>query len=542
MVTKRVGDVLKRLAENPYMTLPEMAGVERRGTTALDGHIKKAEEVGLVSHVLHSLRRRNGERRYMLTGDGVGELVAAEAKKKVPRAEVLERVGTSGRGLSRYYELIDTLAVVYKTAATVAAGAESPLLSIHPLSDGPLDAVVRVPDAPYSLGVMCKRPSLRDDFLTEKLWRYANRMENRPSVLLVVAPGLLAEHYVKRLVQREWDGLFLIASMDTLGDPKAQVWCEPNRPDGRERVWSMRQVLAGIHGESVVDYKPTVTPFRSAAVPGPGWAPAIVLTLKQRRALYAIADWPLAYDYVLEVLAGLSAEGLGKALRRLRKHGLVHRVRVRRRDWRMALTGAGIRYVCRAARAASDKARAFWSSDLRPNGRFVGSKLAKLRRERLHTDMVYDIVARVVAEAEASPDIAECAVVPAHLAEWRPVTPDARIDLVMESGTRRVLLLEAERAGLSRAEMQDRFATYARVFDTDAFQAAFPVRPQVVAVLEDPGDESNFAAAQVRAGRTSLPLALTNLQDLAYEGGFFKAVWRRPGEYDDRARFWELTE
>ena len=62
--------------------------------------------------------------------------------------------------------------------------------------------------------------------------------------------------------------------------------------------------------------------------------------------------------------------------------------------------------------------------------------------------MVYRVVARVVADAAASPDIAECAVVPAHLTEWRPVMPDGRIDLVMESGERRVLLLEAERAGL----------------------------------------------------------------------------------------------
>ena len=90
--------------------------------------------------------------------------------------------------------------------------------------------------------------------------------------------------------------------------------------------------------------------------------------------------------------------------------------------------------------------------------------------------------------------------------------------------------------------MEVRFANYAGVFDTDAFQAAFPVQPQIVVVLEDPGDESNFSAAQVRAGRTSLPMALTNLQDLAYEGGFFQAVWRRPGEYGTRARFWELTE
>ena len=540
MVTQRVGDLLGRLSKEPYMTLSEMAGVERRGTTALDGHIKRAEAAALVSHVLHSLQGRNGERRYMLTGDGVRALVKFEAKKKVARAEVLARVGTSGRGLARYYELVDILAGVYKTAATVAAGAEAPLMSIHPLSDGPLDAVVRVPDAPYSLGVMVKRPSLRDDFFTEKLWRYANRMEKRPPVLLVVAPSSLSEHYVKRLVQREWDGSFLLASLDTLGDADAPVWCEPNRPDGRERVWSMRQILAGFRGEGVVDFEPAVEPFGRVAVPGPGWKPGIVLTLGQRRTLYAIADWPLAYDYVLEVLAGLSEEGMEKALRRLREYGLVHRVRVRRRDWRMVLTGAGIRYICRAARAASDKARRFWSSDLRPNGTFVGSKLAKLRRERLHTDMVYGIVARVVAEAKSSPDIADFAVVPAHLTERRPVLPDARIDLVMESGERYVLLLEAERVGLSRAEMEDRFANYARVFDTDPFQAAFPVRPQIAVVLEDPASESIFSAAQVRAGRTALPMALTNLQEFVRPGGFFQAVWRRPGEYGERHHFGAL--
>ena len=145
------------------MTVGEMAGAERRGTTALDGYIKKAEKGGLVSHVTHSLRGRNGERRYMLTRAGVRALVEVEAERDVPRSEVLERVGTSGRGLARYYELID-------------------------------------------------------------------------------------------------------------------------------------------------------------------------------------------------MLAGLSAEGLEKVLRRLSKHGLVHRVQVRRNDWRMALTKQGIRFICRAARAAPNKA------------------------------------------------------------------------------------------------------------------------------------------------------------------------------------------
>ena len=537
-----MGDVLKRLADNPYMTVGELAGVERRGTTALDGHVKRAEEAQLVSHVLHSLQGRNGERRYMLTGDGVRELVAVEREDDVPRSEVLERVGTSGRGLTRYYQLIDILAVVYKTAATVAAGAGSPLLSIHPLSDGPLDAVVRVPDAPYALGVMVKRPSRpRDDFFAEKLWRYSHRMAQKPPVLLVVAPSSLAEHYVQRLVQREWAGLCLIASLDTLGDADRPVWCEPNRSDGRERVWSMCQVLAGISGEGIVDCEPTPAPFGRAAVPGPDWEPDIVLTLGQRRALYAIADWPLAYDYVLEALSDLSEEGMEKALRRLRGHGLVHRVRVRRDDWRMALTDKGIHFICAAARAAYMKARAFWSSDLRGDRTFAGSKLRKLRRERLHTDMVYGIVARVVEEASASPYIADLAVVPAHLTERRPVMPDARIDLLLESGERRVLLLEAERVGLSAAEREDRFANYTRVFDDDDFQAGFPVRPQIAVVLEDPGDESNWSVAQVRAGRTSLPMALTNLQAVADRGGVLQDVWRRPGEYGARARFWELT-
>lgn len=536
MVTERVGEVLETLSEMPYITVAEMAAIEGRGTTALDGHLRRAEKENWVSHVLHPLRGRNGHRRYMLTNDGVRALAEVLG---VRTSEIMDRVGTTGRALARYYQLVDILAGVYQTAATVASCYSSPELRVHPLSDGPLDAVVRMPVEPYSLGVMVKRPSLRDDFFELKIWRYKTRMRARPSALLVVAPTFLAGHRVKRLVQRNWQGLFLLSCIEHLGDPDAHVWAEPNRRDGVERVWSMREVLRGLP-EPQRDFEPDVAPYTRVAVPRPGWQPAIVLTPKQRSVLYAIADWPMARDCVLAALAFCTLSSLTAYARRLRAQGLVRQVRVRRGDARWALTDAGIRFICTAARAADTKPRSFWSSELRRDDKFAGSKLRKLRREIRHTDMVYTIVAGIARQASAAYEVEAFEILPAHLTEKRPVMPDARVDLLMRSGEQHILLLEAERDTLSRAEMRARLRNYARVFDTESFQAEFPTRPWIAVVLEDSGAESNFSEAQVEAGRMKLPIALTNVQELVNPGGFLQAVWRRPGEYGDRVPFWDL--
>ena len=455
-------------------------------------------------------------------------------------ADLLDRPGTTGRALGTYHRRLDILIGVYQTAATVAACFGEPELRVHIPRDGPLDGVVRMPTPPYSLGVMVQRPSMDPGYFGLKVWRYREQLETKPAALLVVAHSRLAEHGLKRLVQRNWNDLFLITSLEDLGDPDKPIWREPNRRDRVEREWSTRQVLHGIPEEDIKDFAPTDDPYARVAVPRRGWRPSPVLTPAQWRALYAAADWPLARDGVIAALADVTLGTLDAAVRRLRECGLVDQVETRFGERRLALTDTGIRFICWTARAGDRAARKFWSARKCADGRFVGTKLQKLNYEILHTDFVYGIVARVAEEARAAVDVEAFQILPAHLTERRPVMPDARIDLQLSSGERYVLLLEAERGSLSPEKRENRLGNYARVMDTKNFMSAFPVRPQIAVVLEDPDVEDDFGKAQVRAGRTHLPIILTNAQDLVAQDGVLQAVWHRPGEYGARARFWEL--
>lgn len=541
--------MLAMLSWTPYLNLGQMAARRGRGKTSTRKLLTRAEQAGWVAHVLHGMQGRKGSRRYMLTGLGVQELANALAEvladeetsePAVRTADLLDRPGTTGRALATHHRRLDILIGVYQTAATVAACFDEPELRVHIPRAGQIDGVVRMPTEPYSLGVLVQRPSMDTNYFGLKIWRYREQMETKPSALLIVAHSPLAEHGVKRLVQRNWDGLFLITSLECLGDPAAPIWREPNRDDGVEAEWSTRQILRGIPKESMEHFVPTDDPYTRVAIPRLGWRPSPVLTPAQWRILYSVADWQLAGDGVIAALADVTLQTLNKAVMRLREHKLVDWVETRFGERRLALTDAGIRFICWTARAGDKEARKFWSARKRADGKFVGTKLQKLNYEIRHTTMVHDIVALITKEARAAVDVETFQIWPAHLTERRPVMPDARIDLQLSSGERYVLLLEAERESLDRAKRETRLDNYGRVWDTQSFMDSFPVRPQIAVVFKDADSERTFGQSRVEAGRTALPVILTNMDELSIQGGILQAVWRRPWEDGCRNHFWYL--
>ena len=262
-VSEGVATVLKMLSWTPFMTLDEMAAVKGQGKTSTRKHISRAEGDGLVAHVLHGLTGRKGWRRYMLTGKGVETLAAVERART---AEVMGRPGATGQALATCHRRIDILAGVYQTAATVAACYPSPCVRVDIPRDGPLDGVVRMPDAPYSIGVMVKRHVVDDDYFGLKSWRYRVQMEAKPSALLVVAPWYLAEHSVQRRVQENAKTLFWITSLADLGDPNVSVWCESSHKDSEETFWSMKEVLERIPEAHFRDVEPVARPYKRGGV------------------------------------------------------------------------------------------------------------------------------------------------------------------------------------------------------------------------------------------------------------------------------------
>ena len=552
-VSEKIKKILILLSFAPFLSIEHMAGIRGWGMSPLRRQLKRMEskEVGWVATVPHPLQERKSTARYHLTAKGVRRL-ARTLDKCVP--EIMDRPGTTGYGLATCHRLFDIVGVVYETAATIARCNECPDLRIHLLSAGPLDAVLRVPGSPYSLGVIVYRSALSLKYFERKIREYAKAGPARPSALLVVSPGHMADHTVARLVALNFEGLgdealAAIAPSSKLGDPTARVWREIHRYDD-ERLLSMRNILNGTPEQIIRDFEPQVEPHGRAALPRTGWRRRPVLTQGEDRGLHTIADWPLAKDEVIGALARLGESTVPTYVRTLHGHGLVGRVPVGEGDERPVLTDRGIVYVCGAARADFEDGKDLWSPELGPDGLFRGGNLRTLRREIRHTDMVYDIVRKFMIGAGIE-GIRQIQIRPAHksVQDFRPpdkrytshIEPDARIDMEMKDGTRRVLLLEAERGGLSRRRMRTRLRHYAIYLRMKRVRQDYPTRPTIAVVLSDPGMESNFSVAQEEAGLTHLPVILTNMWELERsQAGPFDPVWRGPGDYGLRLYLDEL--
>ena len=166
-VSEKIKKILILFSFAPFLSIGHMASIRGWGMSPLRRRLKRMEskEVGWVASVPHTLGGRKSAARYHLTDNGVTQL-ARTLGMSVPK--IMNRPGTTGYGLATCHRLIDICTAVYETAATIARCYEcsdarcnespdarcskSPDLRIHLFGAGPLDAVLRVRDSPYSLG------------------------------------------------------------------------------------------------------------------------------------------------------------------------------------------------------------------------------------------------------------------------------------------------------------------------------------------------------------------------------------------------------
>ena len=292
MLSERHEQILVDLSYNPYKSMQDMMDTRGWKRTSLRHQITSMEDEELISHVKHPLEGRNPTRRYHLTREGVTLLAADEGELADDEGEesespVMERVGTTGWGLSTYHTLIDILAGVYRCGGTIARCYETPRLGIHLFSAGPMDAVVRLPDSPYSLGVMVYRRALSLAYFERKLKKYAALGNDRPSCLLVISPGHMADHTVAHLVAVNYGGRAEIAPLDEMGHPGVRVWRDPGSYDEETRplsTWDMLDRIPDrLPNEPVRISGRRRSPSRARRCRGPGGSPRSFLPMESAR-------------------------------------------------------------------------------------------------------------------------------------------------------------------------------------------------------------------------------------------------------------------
>ena len=289
MISDKQAEIIDIQTYDPFMTVDDTVIIHKFGHSPLRRQLDKMERAGLVCRVPHALEGRNASQRYAATREGIKELAD---KRGVPIEDIMSRPGGTGRGLAVFQRRLDILGAVYKVAGAIARCYDEPEVSVRLAGGRPLDAVIRMPDSPYSMGLMVSRPCVSYKSWEWRLRVYADESTVRPSGLLVVSPDRMSDYDVARRVARNCGKLALSASLEDVGDPYAEVWRQVQRYD--DRVWSLASVLDRVPENVINDFKPEFARYAQVALPPPRRDRATFLTQAERKTLYVVADWPLA--------------------------------------------------------------------------------------------------------------------------------------------------------------------------------------------------------------------------------------------------------
>ena len=173
-------DILRRLAELPFLDRLELAAVTGRSRGAVYEAIAKLTAWGMVDAIPHASELIPPVRRYHLTADGLRGLASTQA---MSLDELLSSRPVSARWRRVLLERLDALAVIYRVAAALSDAA-------HPIRfrwyrAGPADAGILLPDG-RCLAVVRQGNTADRATFAKRLWRLSE--EARPGAVLLLVP------------------------------------------------------------------------------------------------------------------------------------------------------------------------------------------------------------------------------------------------------------------------------------------------------------------------------------------------------------------
>ena len=240
-------EVLRRLAELPFLDRLELAAVTGRSRGAVYEAIAKLTAWGMVDAIPHATPLIPPVRRYCLTADGLRGLASTQA---MSLDELLSSRPVSARWRRVLLERLDALAVIYRVAAALSDTA-------HPIRfrwyrAGPADAGILLPGG-RCLAVVRQGNTADRAAFAKRLWRLSE--EARPGAVLLLVPDEVRLRQVSRML----DNLPLLGFLALEGDAAradaaGQVWRTPSGPV----PLSLREVLDYVRPGGEL---PAATPF-----------------------------------------------------------------------------------------------------------------------------------------------------------------------------------------------------------------------------------------------------------------------------------------
>ena len=524
-------DRLLDVAGCPLATTAEIHALSGRGDLSnAHRNVLTLRGLGLISDIdWHSGENARVSARHFVTALGVALL---SRRLGVSEAEFLRKFPASTEWQKWLLGRIERVVLVYRIAVQIArVGPASSLpVKVQLPRAGPLDGIVAYSDERF-YGVMRQGYGLSLSGFARRLSRQS-RERSQPTRVFVVASDGFEKPLVLHLLREHRATLSgVVAEEEDLldSDLDSSVWTPPGQA---VHTRSLRECV----GEAADSWRtiPRVkTSYVRAAFPSPlsevEGRESAELTRAQRRSLRDVFSWTLMDIDQLAALHGLSHSNEARILKALRNLNLVERMRVTGLPHaRFALSDEGWRYLSDRDGVDLDACLKKWSvgSDKLP----MGTVLAKLIKERDHTEGVNVLASRVATEYGK-----DVRLLPAHksvrIFSHRgrdfQVVPDVVATTSSSSGLL-TLIFEYEMRATSERDLSLKLLPWLRYFDTRYPYEDFRGTPKLLFIFVNEEAEAKFRdIAQARCDGSGIKLPLfTSTRKLIDEcGSLTDPIW-----------------
>ena len=541
-------DILRGLAEMPFLDRLELAALTGRSRGAVYEAIAKLTAWGMASTIPHASPLITPTSRYHLAAEGLRGLADDEG---VTVNQLLIARPVSARWRRVLLERLDALAVIYRVAAALSDSAFP--IRFRWYRAGPADAGIFLPGG-RCIAVVRQGNSADRATFAKRLWRLSE--EARPGAVLLLAPDEIR----LRQASRALDSLpllgFLALERDAArGEAAGQVWRTPSGPV----PLSLREVLDYVRPGGEL---PAGTPPRRESLPAgldldsagndvPACLLPALLKPAEKRALDLLSDWPWLQPAHLGRLMGVGRTRLYQVLERLRELGLVMAVDAEGHRC-LALSDRGLAVLARRDRTAVGLARQRWSAaPVKPDAPLTwrnvhGSRSRQLLRNQEHTQAVHWFLA-VLANQSRSQGWRVVQFDPPRRASrffrhddrLHSVRPDA-FGVLKREGKEHPFFLEWERRAVRPVTMAARIAPYLRYYASNRPLDDHGVAPAVLVVFDDELAAGHFlrvASDETRRAEVRVPLWVSHRNALDRLGPLGKA-WQSPGRWETACPFY----
>ena len=525
-------EVLRRLAEMPFLDRLELAAVTGWSRGAVYRGVGRLERGGHVAYVAHATGLLALTCRYFLTAEGLRRL--AEFSDDTVDA-LLRRYPVPDRWRRILLQRLDGVAVIYRLAATVSN-------LVHPVGfrwyrAEPLDAAMTLPGG-RTLGILRQGRTADRTGFAKRLWRLGQGP--LPGLVLVLVPDEVRLRHARRLLARTpLNALLALEADGASAGPSRRIW----RPSGGNAALDLRYALERLRPDGEL---PMEDPLARAAMPGDGDNDGRLLSAlllpAEKRSLDLLADWPWLSRGELASLLDVSEPRVSQLAVSLEGHGLA--TRPTGAGGRLALSDTGLALLARRDRASVGAARKRWSVALVDESaplhwrNVSGGRSRQLLRNLEHTAAVHGFIADLAIQARALGwELAQ--LDPPHRASrhfphrggQRSVHPDA-FGLLRREREPWAFFLEWERRAVRPATMAQRLAPYLRYYSTPRPTDDHGVRPDVLVVFDDDIAAGHFlrlAEREMKRAGVQVPLRVSHRSVINALGPLGR-TWRKPGQ------------